>query len=137
MTSQDLAELSNNAMYSATIVYVLAFMAHVIEWAMARDLTEVRSFARRRALVTTASQVGEPSDDPRLRDRRDGWPGSSDDEVERSDRLGRIGYSLTVLGLLVQLRRCRDAVVWRPSASRGAACTSSRSRARWPSRSPT
>jgi cytochrome c-type biogenesis protein CcsB len=99
VTSQDLAQLSNNAMYSATIVYVLAFMAHVIEWAMARELPEVRR-STRRVLVSTAGESAAPA-----------VPGTTatpaaavdEDEVERSDRWGRIGYALTVLGLLVQI----------------------------------
>ena len=39
--TETLAHLSNNAMYSATIVYALAMLAHVAEWAMARDLPSV------------------------------------------------------------------------------------------------
>ncbi|MGH3507382.1 MAG: hypothetical protein ACRDO2_09285, partial [Nocardioidaceae bacterium] len=40
MSEQALAELSNNALYSATVVYALALLAHAWEWAMARQLPE-------------------------------------------------------------------------------------------------
>lgn len=94
MTTESLAHLSNNAMYSATIVYALAMLAHVVEWAMARDLDGAVP-VKRRALVGAAAapEVVEPAVPA----------GPSDDEVERSDRFGRIGLSLTVLGALIQL----------------------------------
>ena len=38
--TETLADLSNNALYSATIVYALAMLAHIAEWAMAQRLSE-------------------------------------------------------------------------------------------------
>jgi cytochrome c-type biogenesis protein CcsB len=100
VTSQSLAELSNNAMYSATIVYVLAFMAHVIEWAMARDLTEVTRTSRH---VLVPAGTSTPDSDETADVDATVAQASGSDDVERSDRFGRIGYSLTVLGLMIQL----------------------------------
>ncbi len=97
MTEQ-LAELSNNAMYSATIVYALALLAHIVEWAMARELTGDAPAVRRSLVSSTAgvaSGVGGPK--PPIPPERT----SSEEEIERSDRFGRIGLSLTVLGLLI------------------------------------
>jgi cytochrome c-type biogenesis protein CcsB len=91
--TETFAHLSNNAVYSATIVFTLAMLAHVIEWAAARELVAAPSRAERRALVTastgSAGVVGVPaaSNDP--------------EEVERSDRFGRIGLGLTTLGFLL------------------------------------
>ena len=61
--TETLAHLSNNAMYSATIVYALAFLAHIAEWAMARDVEEVPQAATERRpvvepLISTSSISG-------------------------------------------------------------------------------
>jgi hypothetical protein len=60
--TETFAHLSNNALISATIVYALAMIAHMIEWAMARDLT-AEQVAPRSALVAAAgvSAAGERS----------------------------------------------------------------------------
>lgn len=105
MSTESLAELSNTAMVSATIVYALAMLSHVLEWAMARDLPEA-STAARPALVgagaeTASIETGAP--DVGVPGPPVGRGEPSDDEVERSDRFGRIGFSLTVLGMLIQL----------------------------------
>ncbi len=98
MTTQALAHLSNNAIYSATIVYALAMLAHMAEWAMARDLTS-ETAPTPRPLVATAAG-GATAAGPLRRELASS--GSDDDEdVERSDRFGRIGLGLTVLALLI------------------------------------
>lgn len=102
MSTHDLAYLSNHAMYAATIVYALAMLAHIAEWAQARDLPPVLERTPARALVT-ADVAGS---DPGGRDVPDAaGPVDQDDDdpVERSDRYGRIGLSLTVLGVLLHL----------------------------------
>ncbi|MGI8576821.1 MAG: c-type cytochrome biogenesis protein CcsB [Nocardioidaceae bacterium] len=96
-----LAHLSNNAIYSATIVYALAMLSHVVEWAMARQLTTNPAPAGR-ALVGAggvAAKVPATAADPA---EVNGPSAPTDDDVERSDRFGRIGLSLTVLAMLVQ-----------------------------------
>jgi cytochrome c-type biogenesis protein CcsB len=116
--TETFAHLSNNALISATIVYALAMIAHMIEWAMARDLT-AEQVAPRSALVAAAgvSAAGERSA-PVERSSVElsgagraaaqgtgtGGPSGGDPDdaaVERSDRFGRIGLSLTILGVLV------------------------------------
>jgi cytochrome c-type biogenesis protein CcsB len=94
------AHLSNNALISATVVYALAMVAHMVEWAMARDLT-ASQLTPRSALVAAGSTPGRG-------ERLDTAPGpvgtgGGGDEaaVERSERFGRIGLSLTTLGVLV------------------------------------
>ncbi|HEY7044715.1 MAG TPA: c-type cytochrome biogenesis protein CcsB [Nocardioidaceae bacterium] len=97
--TETFAHLSNNAMYSATIVYALAMLAHVVEWAKARDLppTPSQTLVRSAANVS-ASAVPSP---PGLHDPAKGAE-PTEDEIERTDRWGRIGFSLTVLGMLLQ-----------------------------------
>jgi cytochrome c-type biogenesis protein CcsB len=81
-------------------------LAHVLEWAMARQLP-AQVGAPRPALVPAGT--AELSVSPAAGDTPAGGsdlpptgPASPDEEdVERSDRYGRIGLSLTVLGVLV------------------------------------
>jgi cytochrome c-type biogenesis protein CcsB len=98
--TETFAHLSNNALLSATFVYALAMVAHMVEWAKARDLP-AEQVAPRSALVSASSVPGvdRPSSIARDVDREDA---SDDTAFERSDRFGRIGFSLTVLGVLVQ-----------------------------------
>ncbi|MEJ7689837.1 MAG: c-type cytochrome biogenesis protein CcsB [Nocardioidaceae bacterium] len=105
--TETLAELSNNAMYSATVVYVLAMLAHVAEWAMARTLpADTAAAGGRSALVsaghTTASLDADASTEPGgASTATTPGPSASPADVERSDKFGRIGLSLTVLALLL------------------------------------
>jgi cytochrome c-type biogenesis protein CcsB len=116
--TETFAHLSNNALISATIVYALAMIAHMIEWAMARDLT-AEQVAPRSALVAAAGvpAAGERSapverssvelsgaGGAAAQGTGTGGPSGGDPDdaaVERSDRFGRIGLSLTILGVLV------------------------------------
>lgn len=101
MTLTEWGSLSNLAFATATVIYVLAFVAHAAEWARARNVPAVEaehSDAERneRALVGAGSAAGV------LR------PGSDTAEpaqtsVERYDAFGRIGLSLTTLAFAVHL----------------------------------
>ena len=99
--TETFAHLSNNAMYSATIVYALAMLAHVIEWAMARDLAGAPVPAKRRTpqLVPSAARAGDDEAPPVHVPVDPSQP--SDEEIERTDKYGRIGLGLTILGLLL------------------------------------
>ncbi len=104
---ETLAELSNNAMYSATVVYALAMLAHVAEWAMARTLPADEATAGGRSALVSAGRTTASLDaDAGAADPPPGVAiaassGATPAEVERSDKFGRIGLSLTVLGLLL------------------------------------
>ncbi len=84
MTLEQLAEISNYAVASATAVVALAFLAHVAEWGFAR--------------------APRPAEQPVAVGAGDAAPPESSAESEqasRSDVLASIGYSLSVLGVLV------------------------------------
>ena len=93
-----LAEFSNRALYSATVVYALAMLAHIAEWALARQLVQQPA-----ALVPAA--MDGPVASARARATAAGSSGGAAGSVghDRSDRFGRIGLSLTLLGLLLHL----------------------------------
>jgi cytochrome c-type biogenesis protein CcsB len=97
--TETFAHLSNNAVYSATIVFTLAMLAHVTEWALARQLSAAPAGVAQRALVPApaapASGVSSTGGVSLAGGDED------DDDVERSDRWGRIGFGLTVLGCLL------------------------------------
>ncbi len=102
--TETLAQVSNNAMYSATIVYALAMLAHVAEWAMARQLPAES------AATPLVEPVEAEASKPVLVGASRGAASAAvpayavapePSEVDRSERFGRIGLSLTVLGLLI------------------------------------
>ncbi|MGH3471820.1 MAG: c-type cytochrome biogenesis protein CcsB [Nocardioidaceae bacterium] len=75
-------------------------LSHFVEWAMARQVVSAPQTAARGALVGASAGPGFPTG-PSAGDASSLAVGATDDEVERSDRFGRIGLSLTVLGTLV------------------------------------
>jgi len=94
-----LATLSNNALYSATVVYALALLGHVAEWAMAHKLpadVSASDGGRPGVLVSSGSSAGG-NEPPSVATA----PVASPEDVERSDKYGRTGLALTVLGLLL------------------------------------
>ena len=111
--TQTLAHLSNDTMYAATVVYALAMLSHMAEWAMARQLPAAVQPAKRRTLVPAmgvGSAPNEPlppvaprvgGDVPADGSARVRFEAGSPDDVERSDRFGRIGLALTILGLVL------------------------------------
>ena len=92
MSTADFAAFSNNAVMFASIVYVLAFVAHVLEWAAGRSAVEP---VREAALVEAAPARGvaaATSDVP-----------AAEGDDERVDRWGRTGLALTVVAVLLHL----------------------------------
>jgi cytochrome c-type biogenesis protein CcsB len=90
VSTADLAGWSNLAISTATVVYALALLAHVTEWASARQVRPVNVEAGVRVAVTTgaprppvASGAGPASPDP----------------PDRSAVYGRIGLSLTLVAV--------------------------------------
>ncbi len=97
--TQTLATFSNQAIVAATIVYALALVAHAAEWALARQLPAPAE-APARVLVASGSGGAVP-DRGAPGSIRSGGVSSTDRDIERTDRLGRTGLALTVLGALV------------------------------------
>jgi cytochrome c-type biogenesis protein CcsB len=92
VSAADLAQLSNLAIYSATVVYALAFLAHVAEWASARVVapSRVTTSDRAPALVGAAPPLGSASAPPRI-----------DTKPDRTELCGRVGVALSVVGVAV------------------------------------
>ena len=96
--------LSNLAMVTSVVVYLLAMFSHAGEWASARkvDLSEERAETPVRELATVgaSSTAGQarpaPAEVPSLGGKPD-----DQDARQRVEVFGRIGFSLTVIGFLL------------------------------------
>jgi len=90
VSTADFASFSDRAIMFASIVYILAFLAHLTEWVLVRSLP-VRE---RRAVTVGAGSESSES------------PPAADEEAARElrvEKYGRIGVSLTVLGCALHL----------------------------------
>ncbi len=108
MTHAQFAAFSDNAVMFASIVYALAFLAHLAEWAFVRSLplpavAEPVAVGAGGGLARAAARVD-------LADRPDApaaagahGRGSDEDRELRVEKLGRIGLSLTILGCALHL----------------------------------
>jgi cytochrome c-type biogenesis protein CcsB len=93
VSTADYAAFSNNAIMFASIVYVLAFLAHVLEWSAARSGASTRATA---ATVAAGGAGAAGSAGPVEGEA----PGVDEDKV---DKWGRIGVALTVVAVLLHL----------------------------------
>jgi cytochrome c-type biogenesis protein CcsB len=100
------SQLSNHFVMGATVVYFLALVVHVAEWAQARQLTAEPEPARavdrermalRERVPIPASRTGGASGVPPGSDR------GADDAETNVVRFGRIGLSLTVLAVVLHV----------------------------------
>jgi cytochrome c-type biogenesis protein CcsB len=92
MDTEQWATLSNNLVAAATVIFGLAFIAHLVEWSSSRRVTVS-------APVEVEAEAKVPvGADPRLRDGG-GAEADSDrqDPAYAGERFGRIGLALTVL----------------------------------------
>ena len=98
MTPADFASFSDNAVMFASIVYVLAFLAHLVESVL------VRSVAPAAAEVPEPVTVGAPAElSAGAVARADAAPDKSADRELRVEKWGRIGVALTVVGCVLHL----------------------------------
>ncbi len=105
MTTADFAAFSNNAVMFASIVYTLAFLAHIAEWAVARSVpveepVEEQADRRESATVGASTSTGRRTPVSNAAPERSAGVGAGEEKVER---WGRIGVSLTVLGCALHL----------------------------------
>ena len=106
MTAADFASFSNHAIAFASVVYALALLAHVAEWAMSRKVpVRTDSAVEQRAAepVTVGSGAPTSSGGPSVVPPEEEAPPAADDREESIDRFGRIGVALTVVACVVHL----------------------------------
>jgi cytochrome c-type biogenesis protein CcsB len=96
VSTADFAAFSNNAVAFASIVYVLAFVAHLVEWVQGRNVP-VAAEENLRVPVAAAATTGPVSPEPEVPDQ------STDQRSERVELFARIGVALTVLAALLHL----------------------------------
>jgi cytochrome c-type biogenesis protein CcsB len=104
----DFATFSDNAVMFASIVYILAFLAHLTEWVLVRSLPvssePVRApqpVAERRTVPVAAGSVERP---PGAFEAPEGPVQPPEDweaREQRVEKYGRIGVALTVVGCLL------------------------------------
>ena len=105
MSPADFASFSNNAIAFASVVYVLAFLSHVAEWAFGRSLPASDAVAVGEPVAVGAPAAAAPSYD---------GPAAADDVAVRADeelaskaqkleKFGRIGVALTVVAAALHL----------------------------------
>ncbi|HET6698863.1 MAG TPA: c-type cytochrome biogenesis protein CcsB [Nocardioidaceae bacterium] len=121
MSHAALAAFSNNAVAAASIVYVLAFVAHLVEWVLGRSVPvaePARGSTEEPARVSTGvpvavgagsepvgregSVTGVLEPEPRDGDTDD-RDENAEGRAERVERFGRIGIALTVLAAALHL----------------------------------
>ena len=91
MTPADYASFSNSAITFAGVVYALAFLAHVAEWAAGRKVPVQAAEPER-----VAARVGTDSPEPPVEE-------ADEERSLRLEQLGTIGVGLTVLGAVLHL----------------------------------
>jgi len=95
VSAADFASFSNNAVTFAGVVYALAFLAHVAEWAFGRSVP-ADTFERTSVPVGAGAPALEEHPAPGDSDTSD-TEGSDGDRALNVEKFGRIGISLTVL----------------------------------------
>jgi cytochrome c-type biogenesis protein CcsB len=98
VTGAELAGLSNNLLYSAMAVYALAMYFFAAELAFSRPVRDGRASAELRRLVAVGGGGASTTYDAPVT-----GTGADADRTARSDRVGRIAVSLTVLAFLLHL----------------------------------
>jgi cytochrome c-type biogenesis protein CcsB len=93
VTPADFASFSDNAVMFASIVYVLAFLAHLVESVLVRSLAPAAAEAREPVTVGAPAELSAASVAG-----ADAAPDKSADRELRVEKWGRIGVALTVVG---------------------------------------
>ena len=105
MSPADFASFSNNAIAFASVVYVLAFLSHVAEWAFGRSLPASDAVAVGEPVAVGAPAAAAPSyDGPAAAD--DVAAGADEElasKAQKLEKFGRIGVALTVVAAALHL----------------------------------
>ena len=102
MTTADFASTSDKAVMFASIVYALAFLAHLTEWVLVRSMPVPAAAARQPALVGAEASRAVESVGTSDLDKLD-HPAGLDERELRVEKFGRIGVALTVLGCVLHV----------------------------------
>ncbi len=105
MSAADFASFSNNAIAFASVVYVLAFLSHVAEWAFGRSLPAADVAARPvEPVAVGAPAAAAPSyDGGLLADAPGGGTTDLASKARNLEKFGRIGVALTVVAAVLHL----------------------------------
>lgn len=98
MSAEQFAHVSNLAIYSATVVYALALLVHIAEWASAREVHHREGAETLVPVGAGAAGSGMSAVTPDDSITQTGGRGS-----DRTDTFGQIAMSLTVLAFGVHL----------------------------------
>jgi cytochrome c-type biogenesis protein CcsB len=103
VTLTEWGPLSNLAFATATVIYVLAFVAHTTEWARARSVPASAADQDERVLVGAGADGGSATVPEPAAGSGTEPPVEPGAHPERFDVFGRIGVSLTTLAFLIHL----------------------------------
>ena len=105
MTHQDFEVLSNQAVAACAVVYFLALLAHLAQWAAERKVPASAAFSSSEPVaVPAATAVPGAGSGPGPAVETATAPAASYGATgERADRLGRIGVALTVVAVAIHL----------------------------------
>jgi len=99
VTTAQFAAFSDNAVMFASLVYALAFLAHLVEWVTVRTLPLPSAVRREPVPVGADAELSERRS--ALTEQRSDNSGGDEARELRVETFGRIGVSLTVLGCLL------------------------------------
>ena len=106
MTSADFAAFSNNAIAFASVVYVLALLSHIAEWAFARSVpvdVEAESQSRAEQPVPVGATAAAPAYDDAVAADATGNAEDLDRKALQVEVFGRIGVALTIVAAALHL----------------------------------
>ena len=99
MSTADFAAFSDNAVMFASIVYVLAFLAHLTEWVLVRSLPAGEETRAEQPVSVGAGPDASAGHSVVTTPPPDAWA----QQELRVEKYGRIGVALTVLGCALHL----------------------------------
>jgi cytochrome c-type biogenesis protein CcsB len=105
VTPADFASFSNNAIAFASVVYVLAFLSHIAEWAFGRSVPAEATVGEPVAVGVTAD-AGTSYDGPAPAATAPAADGLDDEIAAKAynvEKFGRIGVGLTVVAAALHL----------------------------------
>jgi cytochrome c-type biogenesis protein CcsB len=105
VTHDQFEVLSNQAVAACAVVYFLALLAHLAQWAVERKVPVTAPAPARSRAVPAAVGAGDPVPAAASDDVPDAGAEGADEDVaeEKADRFGRIGLALTIVAVVVHL----------------------------------